>query len=86
MFLEAFPLLQEQGGTTSLPQLHWQIAAADNCQYNTAIRYAFQPGTYLSPTLVDSRTNEEQTFLDSRSLGIHPSLRECLWSLNRLQP
>src|SRR5579872_2619605 len=77
---------RNKGGQPRCRQLNWQIAAADNCQYNTAIRYAFQPGTYLTPIVVDSSRNEEQTFLDSRSVGVHPSLRECLWVSNRSQP
>jgi hypothetical protein len=49
MFLEAFGRLQEQGGTNhaagaSIPQ----SAAAGRCQYDTAIRAAFQPGSYLT--------------------------------------
>ena len=44
MFLEAFPLLQEQGGTIPLDlDLQGRPSQWGRCQYHTAIRGAFQP-------------------------------------------
>src|SRR5690348_3270607 len=77
MFLEAFPLLQEQGGTTS-PRA---TSLANRCSGQLSVQYGdplrFSTGNLPQPIVVDSSRNEEQTFLDSRNPGGYES-RECL--------
>src|ERR1017187_2317842 len=69
MFPEAFPLPQEQGGTTP-PGLCFPLfrdaPAAGRCEYHTAISAAFQLELATGQPRVDSAGRKVQTFLDSR--------------------
>ena len=72
MFPEAFPLPQEQGGTTpsdARPDFAGTAPPAGRCEYHTAISAAFQLELANAPTPpVDSNRGKVQTFDDSTAL------------------